>query len=68
MARNSWRFNFINENLSQFDEPEQSVGTLGYMVVRAPKGETKALYFPAGAADKNKRFSPVPGGSRTVDQ
>ena len=60
MARNSWRFNFINENLSQFDEPEQSVGTLGYMVVRAPKGETKALYFPAGAADMIKNLIGVP--------
>ena len=49
--RNSWRFNFIDKNLSQTPSVNEGVsGTIGYMTVRAPKGTTEAIFFPPGNA------------------
>lgn len=49
--RNSWRFNFIDKNLSQTPSVnEGTAGIIGYMTVRAPKGTTEATYFPPGNA------------------
>lgn len=60
MARNTWRFNLFDHNLSQDPEITEAGGTIGYMVVRAPKGQTKGYFFPKGSEDMIKRMIGVP--------
>ena len=45
MAKSSWRFEFVDINKS-IPTTEAETKWIGYMVVRAPKGEAEAQYIP----------------------
>lgn len=45
MAKNSWRFEFVDINKSITVNETEATWT-GFAVVRAPKGTTKAMYIP----------------------
>lgn len=50
MAKSTWRFEFVDINKS-ITVNEADNEWVGYAVVRAPKGQTKAMFVPAGNTD-----------------
>lgn len=59
MARSTWRFNFIEENAS-FSINTADDDILGYVTVRAPKGNKEPYFFPAGNAEAIKQMIGYP--------
>lgn len=49
MARNTWRFNFIDINNSVTQTEADDAEIIGYMPVRASKGTTTGFYFKPGS-------------------
>lgn len=45
MAKTTWRFEFVDINKSITINEVEATWT-GYAVIRAPKGQTKAVYIP----------------------
>ena len=45
MAKTTWRFEFVDINKSITINEVEATWT-GYAVIRAPKGQTKAMYIP----------------------
>ena len=55
----SWRFQFIDIDQS-FNVPVADSAIQGYMVCRAPKGSTQAVYFPKGSTNQIMAMCGIP--------
>ncbi len=55
----SWRLSFIDLDQS-FNVPVADSAIQGYMVCRAPKGSTQAVYFPKGSTNQIEAMLGIP--------